>query len=360
MMPLWMTAIRPDWSVCGCAFGLVGAPCVAQRVCPMPSVPYGMLRLRAPARACEILPAAFAISSPLPFTTAMPGGVVAAVLQAPQPLEEQARRLAGSDVADDSAHRAMILTARVLGPRPPALPLRAGVGASAIRRTIGSVPDGRTCSQRSGHASRSPSRSSAAASAKRRRSRSYSGPRARGRAAPWPSRSCSGARPPTSSRDRYPSRGKEMQDQGHPQGRVAAEVQRREHHPAVPLAADHRPLVSHGAGDVGFADRRPDEPGARRPAPHPRPPGWWRGSPRRSGRSPDCCVHPTRRAPRRRACSPRRSARPGLVDQRQPVHVGIDREPDVGAAARAPAGPARPGSRGPAPARGGSGRRAPG
>ena len=42
MMPLWTTAMRPVWSVCGWALGVVGAPWVAQRVCPMPSVPVGI------------------------------------------------------------------------------------------------------------------------------------------------------------------------------------------------------------------------------------------------------------------------------------------------------------------------------
>ena len=55
MMPLWMTAMRPDWSVCGWAFGVVGAPWVAQRVWPMPSVPDGIAVLELllqHARAC--------------------------------------------------------------------------------------------------------------------------------------------------------------------------------------------------------------------------------------------------------------------------------------------------------------------
>ena len=36
MMPLWTTAMRPVWSRCGCALRSLGAPCVAQRVWPMP------------------------------------------------------------------------------------------------------------------------------------------------------------------------------------------------------------------------------------------------------------------------------------------------------------------------------------
>ena len=71
MMPLWMTAIRPAWSVCGWAFGVVGAPCVAQRVCPMPSVPRGIFSSSACSSMLS-LPAAFMILRPSPFTIAMP------------------------------------------------------------------------------------------------------------------------------------------------------------------------------------------------------------------------------------------------------------------------------------------------
>ena len=35
MIPLWMMAIRPVQSTCGCAFSVVALPWVAQRVCPM-------------------------------------------------------------------------------------------------------------------------------------------------------------------------------------------------------------------------------------------------------------------------------------------------------------------------------------
>ena len=71
MMPLWMTAMRPDWSVWGWALGVVGAPCVAQRVWPMPTVPVGIRSLSS-CSSTESLPAAFMILSPWPLTTAMP------------------------------------------------------------------------------------------------------------------------------------------------------------------------------------------------------------------------------------------------------------------------------------------------
>ena len=117
------------------------------------------------------------------------GGVVAAVLEAPEPVDEQVRRWAGTDVSDNAAHSAWILSGST-GSRAAATSASASaaVGASAISRTIGSVPDGRTCSHRSRQASRSPSRSSAIASGKRRRSRSYSGAELRSPRAPWPCR----------------------------------------------------------------------------------------------------------------------------------------------------------------------------
>ena len=39
MIPLWITAMSPGQSVCGCAFAAVGAPWVAQRVCPIATRP---------------------------------------------------------------------------------------------------------------------------------------------------------------------------------------------------------------------------------------------------------------------------------------------------------------------------------
>ena len=45
MMPLCTTAIVPVQSTCGCALHSFGAPCVAQRVCAMPTVPWIGLRV---------------------------------------------------------------------------------------------------------------------------------------------------------------------------------------------------------------------------------------------------------------------------------------------------------------------------
>src|SRR5437660_1396233 len=39
MMPLWTTTRSPEQSACGCAFASDGRPCVAQRVCAIPTLP---------------------------------------------------------------------------------------------------------------------------------------------------------------------------------------------------------------------------------------------------------------------------------------------------------------------------------
>ena len=41
MIPLCTTASVPSDDVCGCAFTSVGGPCVAHRVCAIPSLPFG-------------------------------------------------------------------------------------------------------------------------------------------------------------------------------------------------------------------------------------------------------------------------------------------------------------------------------
>src|SRR5207247_9502049 len=98
-----------------------------------------------------------------------PRRVVPAVLEAPQSLEQERRRLPRPRVAYDAAHtRRASSTSSWAPPAPPAPD-----GASAISRMIGSVFDGRTWSQRSRHASRRPSCVSALASGNRCRSSAY-------------------------------------------------------------------------------------------------------------------------------------------------------------------------------------------
>ena len=89
-----------------------------------------------------------------------PGRIVPAVLEPFQSLEHEGGRRPRAGVAYDPAHS--------LRPSSISPAATAPVGASAISRMMGSVFDGRTCSQRSGHASRSPSRSSVVASGNRR------------------------------------------------------------------------------------------------------------------------------------------------------------------------------------------------
>ena len=198
-------------------------------------------------------------------------------------------------------------------------------GASALRRSAGRSARCRTA----GRGASDPPRTAAARPARRRRHRrSAAGAAHTADAAPGP-------RGPlaltmvyrgdaaTSCGHRYPSRGKEMQDQGHPQRRIPADVQRRHITPPLPSPPIDRTLVSNGTGHVRLAHRRPDQPGARRPAPHPRPPGWSKDSPPRSAVPPHCCVDPTLPGPRRRACSPRRSP----ARSRPPAPGGPRRDP---------------------------------
>ena len=59
MIPLWMMAMRPVQSVCGCAFSGVGLPWVAQRVCPMAAAwPVGASRVISSSLDTEFVPPA--------------------------------------------------------------------------------------------------------------------------------------------------------------------------------------------------------------------------------------------------------------------------------------------------------------
>ncbi len=70
MIPLWTIANRPSDDVCGCEFTSHGAPCVAQRVWPIPTVPVTGRELMRSASA-STLPSFFRTSS-VPLTTATP------------------------------------------------------------------------------------------------------------------------------------------------------------------------------------------------------------------------------------------------------------------------------------------------
>ena len=71
MIPLWTTAMSPSHETCGCALQKLGAPWVAHRVCAMPSVPCTGAAATS-VSSSTIFPAAFRVSTPLPFMIATP------------------------------------------------------------------------------------------------------------------------------------------------------------------------------------------------------------------------------------------------------------------------------------------------
>ena len=234
--------------------------------------------------------------------------VIAAVLEAPEPLEQQPGGLPGSDVADDATHSRGGLSARVLAPRRPALrpprdwELRRSAGRSARCRSAGRGASGRA-RPAAGRPARPP---------RRRQSADGAGRTAAAARAPaalrLDDRVC--RRPGHQLRYRRPSRGKEMQNQGHPQRRVAADVERRVHHPAVAFAADQRTGFPDGPGHVRLPHRSPEEAG---------PFGPRRILNHQAGRKVHDHGRRCRRiaaapatlpGPRRRGCSPRRLRRP--------------------------------------------------
>ena len=72
MIPLCTTASWPPQSVCGCAFGSVGGPWVAHRVCPMPTWPRSGGLLASASTRLASLPARFSDASTPSATTATP------------------------------------------------------------------------------------------------------------------------------------------------------------------------------------------------------------------------------------------------------------------------------------------------
>ncbi len=69
MMPLWITETLP--ALCGWALASLGRPCVAQRVCPIPSVPAGASRATI-ASSPASLPRQRRTCVPWPLTMATP------------------------------------------------------------------------------------------------------------------------------------------------------------------------------------------------------------------------------------------------------------------------------------------------
>ena len=172
MIPLWMTVILPVQSTWGWALRSFGRPWVAQRVWARPDRgvrrPIGDRRRQVGELAGLLLDEEVALL----VDEGDARRVVAAVLEAPQALDEDRARLAGPRVADDAAHRCRSLrrfVARALRGRRRAPGSRRGApwiqcsrsaarvasasassettaasGPSTMTRSAGSVPDGRT------------------------------------------------------------------------------------------------------------------------------------------------------------------------------------------------------------------------
>ncbi len=170
MMPLWIRAMRPDLVGVGMGVrgggGAVGGPAGVADADGAGGKVAGDLLLEIGELAGRLVHLeARAVDD------RDAGGVVPAVFHPPQSVEEQRRRLPWSDVPDNSAH-SPTPSVQLNSARQASISVSASaaVGASAMNRMIGSVPDGRKCTQRSAQESRSPSRSSTVASAKRFRS----------------------------------------------------------------------------------------------------------------------------------------------------------------------------------------------
>ena len=230
----------------------------------------------------------------------------------------------------------------------------AASGASAMSRTTGSVPEGRTCSQlrRSGHARRRPSVSSrSGASRSSSRAPRTRRPAPPGERTPSPSRSRSVGHRAGRLRQRHTLVHQMLQDQGHRQRRVPGVVQRRAGSPH--RSPPHRPRLLPPAS-AGRRSPRPPAPGSsgpRRSGPRPPPPGSWRGwsppvracaaAPRprptpASGPRPGARrSRPPGRGGRRRGRWPARPPRPSL---HQPAQLGQVGGRGLGVAGKAPVG----------------------
>ena len=103
MMPLWTTTQRPrlTW---GWAFSAEGTPWVAQRVWATPRVPGRGVCVHLFPQALDLAQGTDAAQVAGGGQGGHAGGVVAAVFEAPQPLEQDGRDLTLGDAADDSAH----------------------------------------------------------------------------------------------------------------------------------------------------------------------------------------------------------------------------------------------------------------
>ena len=101
MMPLCTTASRSV--ACGCALLSVGLPWVAQRVWPMPMVPASGSRCSRASRLRSLPSARRRVSAPR-FERGDAGGIVAAVFEPLERIDELARDRLTAENSDDAAH----------------------------------------------------------------------------------------------------------------------------------------------------------------------------------------------------------------------------------------------------------------
>ena len=102
MMPLCTTAMRPaTW---GWALVSLGRPWVAQRVCPMPSLP-AMGSWPSFLRSSISLPWARRTKNPLRAHQGQTGRVISPVFQATQALHDHFHRVLGTHISNYSAHK---------------------------------------------------------------------------------------------------------------------------------------------------------------------------------------------------------------------------------------------------------------
>ena len=162
MIPLWTTAMSSDGERWGWAFARLGGPWVAQRVCAIPQLPAGKTAVQGVFQLEYLARTLLDRQTMFVRDDRDSGRIVAAVLEAFQPLQEDRAGWTRPDIADDSTHQPVAVPSSILRARSTSARAAEPPGASAIRRTTGSVPEGRTCSQllSAGHSIRSPSVSS--------------------------------------------------------------------------------------------------------------------------------------------------------------------------------------------------------
>src|ERR1700733_10571463 len=101
MMPLWPTASLGD--ACGWALVSVGLPCVAQRVWPMPIAPSSGAAASFASRFLS-LPSARRRSQLAVLKRRYAGGIVAAIFEPLQRIDNRARDRPGPENPDNSTH----------------------------------------------------------------------------------------------------------------------------------------------------------------------------------------------------------------------------------------------------------------